>query len=73
MAKRGMVFEEKADSPIRLTPSIKARLKAYKDKHGLQTLNEAVSIALDVAEAAEKILGNDIMIKAKPSVTVKGS
>jgi len=73
MARRGAKAEEKAVFPVRLTGSVKARLMDYGDKRGLKTQNEAVSIALDVAEKAEALLGDDIMIKAKPSVTIKGS
>jgi len=73
MARRGAKVGERADSPVRLTGSVKARLKNYEDKRGLSTLNEAVSILLDVAEAAEAMLGDDIVIKTKPSVSIKGS
>lgn len=72
MARQGVRAEEAADRPVRLTGSNKARLKDYMNKHGFKTQNETVSILLDVANVVDMEYGDDIVIKAKPSVTIKG-
>jgi len=69
MARRGKKTEERADKPVRLSGSVKARLKEHEDKYGLRTHNEGVSILLDIAQN----FGKDIEIQTKPSVTIKGS
>jgi hypothetical protein len=72
MARQGIKVEEMADRPVRLTGSNKARLKHYMEKHGFKTQNETVSILLDVAEVVDTEYSDDIVIKAKPSITIKG-
>jgi hypothetical protein len=61
--------EEKADSPVKLRPSTKAKLSNWTDSRNLDTFDDAVTVLLDIAEK----FGKDIEIQTEPSVTVKGS
>jgi hypothetical protein len=61
--------EEKADSPVKLRPTNKAKLAQWQNDHNLDTFDDAVSVLLDIAEK----FGKDIEIQTEPSVTIKGS